>query len=118
MRVSIKKTGAYLLGPTQKGLTCATFVLAVFEASGFKLAHLDTWPIGREGDKKWQESIIKVLKEKKADENHITMAESEIGIARFRPEEVAGASLEPNIPVNFDVAFKRSVEIIEKLEGF
>jgi len=51
-------TGAYLLGPTGHGLTCASFVLAVFESVGLRLVDQETWPANRAGDEEWKQWVL------------------------------------------------------------
>jgi hypothetical protein len=84
-------TGALLLTPTQFGLTCASFVLAVFDAAGLRLVEYETWEKDRSGDRDWQQKIIAKL-EGRASQEHIEHLRSEIGAVRYRPEEVAVAT--------------------------
>lgn len=85
-----KESGKFLLGKTKYGLTCSSFVLAVFLAQGIQLIDGTEWP-RRLGDIEWQKQILTMLKEHAAPE-HIASVESEIGAVRYRPEEVAGAA--------------------------
>ncbi|MCX6980995.1 MAG: hypothetical protein NTV08_09630 [Verrucomicrobia bacterium] len=85
-------TGEVLLGSTRFGFTCASFVLAVFEAAGLPLVVLDSWPTGRDGDAEWQAFIIRLLEQNGASPEHIASVRSEIGRVRHRPTEVAAAS--------------------------
>jgi len=92
-------TGRYLLGPTQTGLTCATFVLAVFEAAKFPLIDLDSWPTADEFDQRWQRWIAGMLKRFTDDSAHADAVLGEVGVARIRPEHVAAAALSTRNPV-------------------
>ena len=85
-------TGAYLIRPSRYGLTCASFVLALFHAAGLPLADYDSWPSGRPGDAEWQREIIELLEQQQTDRQHIDHLRSEIGAVRFRPEEVAAST--------------------------
>lgn len=98
-----RNTSEYLIGPTRHGLTCAGFVLAVFEHAGLRLANYETWPTGRPGDAEWQGRIIQQL-ERRADPDHISALRNDIGAVRFRPEEVAGAAMVSPLPANFTQA--------------
>ena len=40
------------------GLTCATFVLAVFDRGGIALVKGETWPSSRAGDKEFQRKMV------------------------------------------------------------
>lgn len=111
------ETGTFLIGPTRHGLTCATFILAVFDVAGLKLANYVSWPIDRPGDREWQEKVVASLQADSADDTHINAARAEIGsgAARFRPEEVAGAATVWPLPAEFAVAVERGAMILEKL---
>jgi len=88
--------GYLIIGDDEYGLTCATFVMAVFKQAGFDLMKSIDWPAGRKKDIEWHAQIVAKLKETQAQfqisKEHIRNIESEIGCARFRPIEVAGAS--------------------------
>jgi hypothetical protein len=98
-------TSEYLFGPTGFGLTCATFVLAVFHRAGLPLVHYETWPLSRPGDEDWQQRIVAMLRQTPdATAEHVKAVAQDIGITvRYRPEEVAAAAVTP-IPAHFDVA--------------
>lgn len=116
-------TGILLLGPTRYGLTCASFVLALFDISGLPLLSYETWPIDRIEDAEWQHEIIKRLE---APENppkyrptpaHLARLRTGIGCVRFRPEEVAGAATETTLPVEFQIAERLGNAILQRLQG-
>lgn len=107
-------TGQFLVGPSRFGLTCATFVLAVFERAGLTLLDTAEWPTDRLGDREWQESIIQKL-EQRATPEHIGHLRTEIGSVRYRPEEVAaGAALVPP-PAEFETAAELGSAIVERI---
>ncbi len=110
-------TGQFLLGPTRNGLTCATFVLAVFESAGIILVDYASWPIGREGDQVWQEAIVATFQRFAAEDSHIQAVQNEIGSARFRPEEVAGPAGLGTPRVSFVDAEFQSHRILAKLSS-
>lgn len=109
-----RNTCEYLIGPTRYGLTCVSFVLAVFERSGLRLVNYETWPTGRPGDAEWQEQIIQKL-ESRADPDHIRALRNDIGTVRFRPEEVAGAAMASPLPVDFDRASEGARLVLARL---
>lgn len=112
------ETARYLLGPTQHGLTCASFVLAVFHRAGLPLVNCATWPTGRDEDIIWQEFIVKMMSHPNshATPEHIKAVKDDVGSTRYRPEEVAGAATILNPPpADFDTAANRGLEILEAL---
>jgi hypothetical protein len=91
---ALNKAGIYLPGETGEGLTCATFVLAVFDAKRIPLVEYLTWPSNRPDDHQWQQKIVTLLERPRsaASEEHIEAARKGIGNLRYRPEEVAAAA--------------------------
>lgn len=109
------QSGQYLLGPTRHGLTCASFVLAVFHFAGIPLVDYATWPAGRSGDREWQESVVQLL-QSRATPEHIAAVTAEVGVVRFRPADVAGAATQVP-PVGFEVASSLGTRILELIAG-
>lgn len=91
-----------------KGLTCATFVLAVFHLAGVMLVRPETWP-EREEDKEWQQTVIDTLAV--ASSNHLNALRANIGAKRFRPLEVAGSAAAEEYPVEFAKAEELAREV-------
>lgn len=75
-----------LLGPGGEGLTCATFVLAMFKSIGVSLVDLDSWE-PRPCDVWWQEHILP-----RTTTAHAELLRAQLGSIRYRPEEVAAAA--------------------------
>jgi hypothetical protein len=114
------ETGDYLFGPTRVGLTCATFVLAVFHRAGLLLVLYSSWPVNRPGDADWQRFIVEELRNNTptATPEHVRAVESDIGITvRYRPEEVAGACTVAPIPVSFQKAEEQGQLILARLRN-
>lgn len=111
------ETGRYLLGPTRHGLTCATFVLAVFDRAGLRLARYETWPSDRQDDVEWREWVLDQLAqgERPAPPEHLSAVREEPGAVRFRPEEVAGAATASVLPADFQIASVHAAEILHKI---
>ena len=110
----------YLFGPTRHGLTCATFVIAVFQTAGIRIVRDETWPASRPDDDVWKQKIIAALQNPRitnpvATAEHIAFIQAEAGSTRFRPEEVAGAAANNTIPTAFDEAEKLAAETLQKL---
>lgn len=92
------------------GLTCATFVIAVFHSIGFGIAVSETWQ-SRDDDAEWQAMIVEGLKKIHGPSQHINAVEEHIGVARFRPEEVAAAATSADPPLEFEDAVKLAAQI-------
>lgn len=98
------------------GLTCATFVMAVFASHGVPLLRWTDWR-EREEDRPWQEYIVKQLRAHGAKEEHIEAvnAQAILGCARYRPEEVAAAGVSNELPLGFAEAERVGKLIVAKL---
>jgi len=116
------------------GLTCATFVLAVFASRKVFLIRGEEWLACRDEtraveDGAWHQYVVSNLRELIHDkrqrraapyevaelEAHIAAVEGEMGCARFRPEEVAAAGIAAELPVGFAHAEPVGRRIVEKL---
>lgn len=86
------QTGAYAPASGELGLTCATCVLAACRGVELELVDVSTWP-ERPEDEAWIERILEYLRRRDPDWAKAVKAD---GLCpRFRPNEVAGASLSP-----------------------
>ena len=86
------QSGEYILHNSQYGLTCASFVLAVFHVTGLPLVDYSTWPQGRPDDQPWQQFIIDCLSQGSANRGHVERIRNDIGTVRFHPSEVAASA--------------------------
>ena len=111
------ETGHFLLGPSRVGLTCATFVLAVFAAAGIRLAEYNSWPQKRPGDAEWQQFVIEQLEQGGAGDEHLALVKKEAGAVRYRPEDVAGCAASDQLPCSFTIAESLSQEILNQLQA-
>ncbi|MBK8806609.1 MAG: hypothetical protein IPO21_08175 [Bacteroidales bacterium] len=97
------REGVLNLDTQESGLTCATFVMAVFKSCGIQLIDIENWEY-RETDSVWHKSIVESLKDTKdrfgISELHIENVSNEQGCSRFRPEEVATSSVFKEIPAD------------------
>ena len=101
--------GELQLGAGEIGLTCATFVLAVFNWAKISLLSESTWtersPERVAEDDAAQAALVALIRLRKlAPVSHADQLESEVGCLRFRVEEVAAASSISPHPVTFAVA--------------
>jgi hypothetical protein len=91
-------------------LTCASFVLAVFDAAGLRLAEYSSWPEQRAGDAEWQQFIMKQLEESGAGAEHMALVRKEMGAIRYRPEDAAD-----QLPCPFSIAEPMSRDVLNQL---
>ena len=82
-----------------KGLNCSTFVLTIFHEAGPTLVNFAGWP-KRASDRAWHQHLVKLLRPL-VPAWYFKKVVKDIGCARVRPEEVAGACLEDDLPTSF-----------------
>jgi hypothetical protein len=108
--------GKFVPGPGESGLTCATFVLAIFEWARVPLLERATWE-PRSDDVAIQQTLVGYLKKTAtARPEHIAAVEAEVGCVRFRSEEAAAASAMTGRPVAFERAAPSGVVVISAFE--
>ena len=111
-----KETGELLFGETTLGLTCAAFVLAVFDSAGAQLVRYETWPTPAAEDVDFQRRIQTVFVNHPDPliQQHGRSA-CEPGKSRFHPEQVAAAgSLRP-LPASYEQVGPVTAKVREKL---
>ena len=87
-----------------QGLTCATFIVALFDELGIPFIDVDTWK-ERTGDVEWAREILEMLKPLMSPE-HVTAQEDRIGkTIRVRPSDVAAAGLLIHHEMEADLRF-------------
>ena len=109
--------GGFIATDSAGGLTCATFILALFEDYGFSIIDTNS-ARSRADDKDWHDLIINALKiDAKASSEYIENQRVFLGrAARFRPEEVAGAtSTYLGRALSFDDAMSVGVEVLQQM---
>lgn len=86
------------------GLSCATFLLELFNAFNLPLLQLESWPQSRSGDYSWLRKIMKMMREYVPESQFFAHFRHRHKLRRYRPEEVAGtASHFAGAPLHFDV---------------
>lgn len=92
------------------GLTCATFLLALFNDYDLPLIDISDWPESRKGDLTWLRRILNALRNSVVRSNKmpawewLEQARHRHQLKRFRPEEVfATAALFSGEPLSFSV---------------
>ncbi len=92
-----------LVSKEGRGLTCATFVLAIFRSIGINLILHEEWP-ERQSDLRWHSAIVETLRKRGASKEHIAAVEAEAPCARYLPQEVAAAGTAAEMPISFKYA--------------
>lgn len=105
------QNGQLQFGPGSTGLTCATFVLAIFKSEGIDLVKEDTWDVREEDDREFLEQIRSF-----ASSGHFARLEAEVdqGCIRVRPAEVLGACA-CSLPASFGEVLEHSQRAEEML---
>ncbi len=94
-----KSSGSISLENTQAGLTCASFVIAVFDAIGIQLVDIDTFIENEHQNTEWQQLIIEQFEsDSRIPKEHIDLMKSEIGNIRITPDQVAASSIQSTKP--------------------
>ncbi|MDN7905219.1 hypothetical protein QZM18_13970 [Burkholderia diffusa] len=99
------------------GLTCATFVMALFEAQSYPIANVASWK-ARADDQEWFKKVVHELRtHSNASAEHIQAQIDGMGRAvRFRPlEVVACASSYEEDSIGFEQAVSLAAEFVEDL---
>jgi len=96
-----------------RGLTCATFVLAVFASAGITVVNERDWPVRKDDD----EAFLRDA-ERFASSELLAALREEIakGCQRFRPEEVLGA-FACVIPAEFVAARTAADRLVGRLDA-
>lgn len=105
--------GSLHLGEGAKGLTCASFVLAVFESVGVTLLDETSFPVRKDDDQKFLDSVRPF-----ANPRHFKLLSEEVaaGCRRVQPQEVmAACALQP--VATFSQLEVGSWEVLGKLEA-
>jgi hypothetical protein len=103
--------GSYQPMEIGKGLTCATFIIALFHSAGYPIIMLDTWR-HRTEDVAWQKKTLDVLR-LCATREHVDAASAYVSQFRYRPEEVAAAAVHPSPPLDFDESVRLASDILK-----
>lgn len=98
------------------GLTCASFVLEVFDSAGFPLVINDTWPRPSENDIEKQKALFsQIIWDKDQNDDERAAVEAEIGNVRYSPMQVAGASTGKPLPASYSYASAVAAQIANVL---
>jgi hypothetical protein len=110
-------TGDLMLGDGL-GLTCSTFVLAVFESAKVPLIKLTQWP-ARGDDHVRHQELLRMMQDgipgfaPRAEPRHVAAVAAELPCIRVRPEEAAAAGMANSLPADFAKAERGGRWILE-----
>lgn len=91
-----------------RGLTCATFVLAVFHTYGFEPLELRSW-VARPEDEEWQTVILDYMEQHGASQEHMDAIRTNEPNKRYRPEEVVAATAQESVDWSIAYADARAL---------
>jgi hypothetical protein len=98
-----------------KGMTCASFILAILKCYGLSLLVEHEWPM--DANPEWQEWIVTELSQNGAPPEHVEAVRNDVGCRRFTPQEVVAASTAKAWPVPFQQAAQLAVELLGELNA-
>ena len=114
-RQYISQAGEYIFGEFGDGLTCATFVMAVFKTYEIPLLKVEEWPPSSGDDMRWQVGQVAALQVRPGPYVAQAIARH-IGASRYRPEHVtAAAATSANRPLGFRQAERMGNRIVREL---
>ena len=109
--------GQFINKSDGSGLTCATFILALFSDFQLPLIDVASWPTSRKGDFPWIRKILNMLldqvrRNKMPAINWLEQAKRRHELKRFRPEEVfSAASIFEGVPLSFALVESKATKI-------
>ena len=107
-------TGAFLFGETKLGLTCSTFILAVFEHVGVNLINYQTWK-DRPDDDEWRIATAKRIEQRYPE--HAQLILNSPHAPRYRPPDVTVAAALFPPPLIFNQAVEHGNQVIMQLNN-
>jgi hypothetical protein len=108
--------GRLVLGDSEHGLTCATFVIAVLKSVSVELLNLTEWPHRRQDEERHRQLLARLDEDPRVSRAHVAAVSDEVQCVRYRPEEVVGASASMQMPVPFCLAETAGEHIVRVLE--
>jgi hypothetical protein len=109
------ENGSLVLGKDEVGLTCATFVLAVFSSIGLEVLARTSWPEREDDTVRWQK-LATYLEKTCDDKAHVVAVKQQVNAKRFRPLEVAGGSRHV-LPTSYEQAIASAAQLSKELVG-
>lgn len=101
---------SFSLGDQSIGLTCATFVLAMFRSCGIHLVRPNKWRITSADIAAQMRAIPNIARTNVAHQNRLR---AEIGEGRISPPQVSGAASHDRFPVSYGSAESAAILILQ-----
>jgi hypothetical protein len=109
------EAGEYVHRDLGHGLTCATFVMALFETYSIPVLLTSEWTVADLEDQGWQAQRVQQIAVNRGD--FIASAiRNYVGHPRYKPEHVAGGAVDQNRPLGLAKATKVGRRILRDLE--
>ena len=99
-----------------KGLSCCTFAIRVFEHYGLRIVDVQGWPQRDEDRKALNKHVAILASNPKTKEQALLVAADADKTIRVRPEEFAGACLEEDLPAKFAHCEPNGRWIVEEID--
>jgi len=110
---SFDAEGRLVLSDGAHGMTCATIIVGIFHRAGIVLVQRDTWPIRKELDLKFLESVRNFTPPQHFE---LLRGEVEAGVQRLHPDE-AVAACACELPAAFPAVRSESDALVTRLDG-
>jgi hypothetical protein len=104
-------------GDENYGLTCAAFVLAIFDAADARLIDYESWPLPLEHDIDFQEWASACIQKRTPDPKEAVKRAKGIGNRRFTPMQVTAAAAANYVPVQHNDIKPLEQEVESLLES-
>jgi hypothetical protein len=106
--------GDYLPRDIGHGLTCATFVMALFETYSIPVLMTNQWLPADLQDQGWQASMVREISMRRG-EFMASAIERFVGHPRYKPEHVAAGAVDRGRPLGLSEATKMGKRILRDL---
>lgn len=107
------QSGRFCSIDPRKGLTCATFIFAVFRDAGFPVVNIETWP-SRAEDALWRDQVLSMLRTYGAPSRALEIGNEDAPF-RLSPAEIAAATASPAVPLDFTQAVLLAEPVLKLL---
>jgi hypothetical protein len=111
--VGFDASGRFYSIDPKRGLTCATFISAIFQSAGFPIVNLATWP-PRDSDPAWRDHVLETLSSYGHADRAKQIAGEQVPF-RLTPAEAAAAASAEAVPVSFEDTVRLAQPLLHEL---